>query len=218
MKILHTTDLHFNKRWYSWIEKNQEKVDVICITGDFFNTASDFIVQFSLFEQAYWIKEWFKKIYKPILICSGNHDIVEKSIASENHLPNKNIKEYDEGYLLKNIKNPNVYNDGSIVSLNGIIFGCIPYNCDSFDDYKKCNIILHHLPPKNTLTSMGEKEDLGSEEIKAAIISGKIKPQYILSGHIHDPKEKMITFLEIKISNPGFIRGQKKPCNIILSL
>ncbi len=35
MRILHISDLHFNKTWFEWIEKQQDKYDVFCITGDF---------------------------------------------------------------------------------------------------------------------------------------------------------------------------------------
>ena len=35
MKILHITDLHFNTTWFDWINKEQDKYDVFCITGDF---------------------------------------------------------------------------------------------------------------------------------------------------------------------------------------
>ena len=41
MKILHTTDLHFNKQWFKWIEAQQNKYDIFCITGDFLDDSKD---------------------------------------------------------------------------------------------------------------------------------------------------------------------------------
>ena len=41
MKILHTTDLHFNKKWFNWIEKQQNGYDILCITGDFLESSKD---------------------------------------------------------------------------------------------------------------------------------------------------------------------------------
>jgi len=41
MKILHVTDLHFNKKWFEWILEVQDDYDVVCITGDFLDSDKD---------------------------------------------------------------------------------------------------------------------------------------------------------------------------------
>lgn len=69
MKILHTTDLHFNKNWFEWIANQQNNFDVFCITGDFLDDFKE--------EQIDWLTNWMKNFKKPLFICSGNHDIEE---------------------------------------------------------------------------------------------------------------------------------------------
>lgn len=54
MKILHTTDLHFNTHWFEWIANQQKSYDIFCITGDFLEDNKDE----TLLEQIEWI---FKK-------------------------------------------------------------------------------------------------------------------------------------------------------------
>ena len=73
MKILHTTDLHFTKHWFTWIALQQNNYDVFCITGDFLESSKDE----TLLEQIEWISSWMKSFKKPLFVCSGNHDIEE---------------------------------------------------------------------------------------------------------------------------------------------
>ena len=62
MRILHTTDFHFKKGWFSWIEEQQSNFDVFCITGDFLESSHEETLQ----EQIEWISSWMKKFYKPL--------------------------------------------------------------------------------------------------------------------------------------------------------
>ena len=62
MKILHTTDLHFNKYWFKWIADQQENFDIFCITGDFLESRKDE----TLLEQIDWVSSWMREFKKPI--------------------------------------------------------------------------------------------------------------------------------------------------------
>lgn len=73
MKIIHTTDLHFNVDWFNWISPQQVNFDVLCITGDFLDDSKDT----TMIEQIEWITKWMKYFNKPLFVCSGNHDIEE---------------------------------------------------------------------------------------------------------------------------------------------
>jgi len=66
MNIFHTTDLHFNKNWFQWIEKEQDKYDVFCISGDFLCSSKDETVQ----EQILWVSAWIVNFKKPLIVCS----------------------------------------------------------------------------------------------------------------------------------------------------
>ena len=132
MKILHTTDLHFTKHWFTWIALQQNNYDVFCITGDFLESSKDE----TLLEQIEWISSWMKSFKKPLFVCSGNHD----------------IEELENEDWLNQI--PNVYSDNSIKTINGIKFGCIPYIAPDFFEFDECDILLYHLPPAQSKTAI----------------------------------------------------------------
>ena len=35
MKIIHATDLHYNKSWFKFIKNLESNFDIVCIIGDF---------------------------------------------------------------------------------------------------------------------------------------------------------------------------------------
>lgn len=51
----------------------QQSVDVICISGNFFDDSIN--AALSLSEQATWYRQFLMTLPVPIYICSGNHDI-----------------------------------------------------------------------------------------------------------------------------------------------
>ena len=69
MKILHTSDLHFNKKMYEKIYKTQKNYDLIIISGDLIESSRDDIEK-----QVEWLIDWSNSIFTPLLISSGNHD------------------------------------------------------------------------------------------------------------------------------------------------
>ena len=40
MRLLHATDLHYNKHWFDWIVTQQENFEIFCLSGDFLEPAS----------------------------------------------------------------------------------------------------------------------------------------------------------------------------------
>src|SRR5574344_2240984 len=160
MKILHTTDLHFNKQWFKWIEAQQNKYDIFCITGDFLDDSKDE----TLLEQIEWITIWMKLFKKPLFVCSGNHDIEELE---------------NEDWLYKI---PNVYSDNSIKTINGIKFGCIPYIAPDFIEFDDCDIILYHLPPAKSKTAIHNTTNAawGDKEIARLLQKSLLNPNVLL--------------------------------------
>ncbi len=157
MKILHTTDLHFNKNWFTWIASQQNNYDVFCITGDFLESSKDE----TLLEQIEWITNWMKSFQKPLFVCSGNHDIEE--LENENWLN----------------QIPNVYSDNSIKTINGIKFGCISYIAPDFFEFDKCDILLYHLPPAQSKTAIHSETnaDWGDKEVARLLQKKILKPK-----------------------------------------
>ena len=68
MKLLHTTDLHFNKQWFEWIESQENYFDIFCISGDLLESRKEETLQ----EQIAWITSWVRGFSKPLFICIGS--------------------------------------------------------------------------------------------------------------------------------------------------
>ena len=183
MKILHTTDLHFNKHWFKWISSQEENYDVICITGDFLDDRKEE----TLLEQITWVSNWLKSFKKPIFVCSGNHD----------------IEELENQYWLNKI--PNVYADESIKIINGVKFGCISYIAVDFYKYDECDVILYHTPPSHTKTSIHEttKVDWGDKEFSKLLKKNILIPKIVLCGHLHYPVATIDKINNTTIYNTG---------------
>jgi len=189
LKILHTSDLHFNKRHFEWIVSQQENYDLFCITGDFLDELQDDVQ-----EQIIWVRSWIKAFVKPLFVCTGNHDVSIE--GNENWLNEINTKNY--------------YCDGMRKSIEGTLFLSAPYeNYDGFDD---CDVLLNHLPPAKTKTALTKDgEDWGDRELYRALKNGLIKPKIILSGHIHSPQKQVDSLFGTTVYNPGLTTNKDIP-------
>ena len=198
MRILHTTDLHFNKKWFKWIEEQQSNFDIFCITGDFLESSKDE----SLLEQIDWISKWMRSFKKSLFVCSGNHDIEE--LENEDWLN----------------KIPNIYSDNTIKNINGINFGCIPYIASDFLDFNKCDVILNHLPPSNTKTSIHKKDnsDWGDKELSKLLKKSILKPKVLLCGHLHHPNNQQDTINDTIVYNCGSNKNLDIPNHSIIDI
>lgn len=198
MKILHTTDLHFNKHWFLWIANQQDNYDVFCITGDFLEDSKEE----TLLEQIDWITHWMKNFKKPLFVCSGNHDIEE--LENEDWLN----------------KIPNVYIDNTIKTINGIKFGCIPYIAPEFLDFDECEVILYHLPPAKTKTATHNETfaDWGDMEFFRNIKNGVLSPKIILCGHMHHPIDTIDKINNTIIYNTGVDKKKDIPNHFCIEI
>lgn len=198
MKILHTTDLHFTKHWFTWIASQQNNYDVFCITGDFLESSKDE----SLLEQIEWITNWMKSFQKPLFVCSGNHD----------------IEELENEDWLNQI--PNVYSDNSIKTINGIKFGCIPYIAPDFFEFDECDILLYHLPPAQSKTAIHDETnaDWGDKEIARLLQKKILKPKVLLCGHMHYPLDKIDKIGNTTVYNTGVDKNNEIPNHHIIKI
>jgi len=198
MKILHTTDLHFNKNWFEWIIEQQSNYDVFCITGDFLEDLKDE----TLLEQIGWITQWMIKFKKPLFICSGNHD----------------IEELDNEDWFNKVSN--VYSDNSIKMIDGIKFGCIPYIAPEFYEYDECDVILYHLPPAKTKTAIHNEtnEDWGDKELYRNIKNGILSPKILLCGHMHYPIVTVEKMNNTTIYNTGVNKKSDIPNHFCIEI
>lgn len=172
LKLFHASDLHFNAGYFDYILAFQDKFDIFCFSGDF------------LYKESVQEKEqtalWLKSFKKPVFVCSGNHDMPPS--------------------WLNSIKG--IYSDGTTKTINGVKFSCAPYLCDDLLEFVECDILLSHVPPAKTNTSISKKgKDHENNLLKAKII---------LCGHIHEPKSHMDILNGVKIYNSAS-SGEKEP-------
>ncbi|SFV64871.1 Bll0856 protein [hydrothermal vent metagenome] len=179
MNIWITTDLHFKKSQFEFLVENQDKYDILTINGDLLNQRIDFE------KQTKWINSLFRKIKKPVFICSGNHDL-------------------DAEMEFNWLYGDNLILDNKIKTINGIKFGVVPFMGADFSKFYDCDILLYHIPPKNTKTAtLKTGMDLGCDEVYQALKHKIIKPKYLLCGHLHTTLSKEDTINQTKIINPN---------------
>lgn len=197
MKILHTTDLHFNEEWFSYIKYVEPQYDVICITGDLL----DGLNPKGLDLQIEITAKFLKSLTKPTFVCSGNHD----------------IRAVWDKIWLDEIEG--IYSDNSIEEIDKVKFGCAPYHKPNYEMFKECDILLSHLPPARTPTAIGPNgDDYGSRKLYYVIGKGIISPKFILSGHIHNPMQTGYKLKDTVIYNPGCDKDSKRPRMITIKI
>ena len=191
MKILHVSDLHYNKSHFEWVAREQDDYDVICMTGDFLDEQLG-----DEEEQVEWVVNWIKSIKTPLFVCSGNHDVNIEN--SENWLNEIEKKDY--------------YCDGTRVEIMGVKIACAPYeNYEGFDDFD-CDVLLNHLPPSQTKTAVTQNgEDWGDRQLYRALKYQLIRPKIVLSGHVHNPQSRIDELYGVQIYNPALEIVSTKP-------
>jgi len=191
MKILHTSDLHFNTQWFEWIAKQQDSYDVFVISGDFLESSKET----ALLEQIAWVSAWIKAFQKPLFICSGNHD----------------IEEFDNEEWLNAIDTSNYYADNSKKTIDGVRFGCYPYiGAEGYYDFDDVDVLITHVPPSNTDTAIDNDSgtDWGDRELHDALKRKVIKPKVILCGHQHNPIGAKCVLENTEIYNAAYGAGE----------
>jgi len=193
LKILHTTDLHFNKEWFQWIESQQDNFDIFCISGDLLEERKEE----TLLEQISYITQWIKGFKKPLFICSGNHD----------------IDEFENEDWFSKIDSDNYYCDNTKGTISDIKIGCCSYLDSNYLDFYDCDVLVTHLPPAKTDTSIHfkTKEDWGDSDLTRVIKNKLISPKIILSGHMHHPLKTTAKILNTTIYNCGVDKTKKIP-------
>ncbi len=198
MKVLHATDLHYNRQACSWLLENQEIGDVLCLTGDFLDTRQNATA--SLADQVAFFSHWFQLFSVPLLVCSGNHDIL-----------------FEQGKWLKTEKLKGSYGDFSKPVIKGVHFGCVPFN-ENLDDFVDCQVLLHHEPPSGSKTALQNGVDFGSSALQSALKTQTLSARYILCGHVHNPAKRAVRKGRCTIVNAGGIHSDSQPSYALVDL
>ncbi len=182
MKILAAGDLHLDKKKFHNLLEMLPGCDVLCLTGDYLDDRLGHRT-----EQIEWVCRWISRINRPIVMCSGNHD----------------IDDFAESEWIDNLACSSVITDNHFWRHAGVTFGAIPYIGAQYEKHKDCHVLVTHLPPSNTETSRQDGTDFGDDELYFAIISHKITPKYVLCGHVENPDQKTDELENVKIINVG---------------
>ena len=213
MKVEHLTDLHFNRSLCEWFQKHSCG-DIICISGDLIDDSHHCV--FSPKQQIVWYRDWLQHFTQPVFICSGNHDVEEDESTtfdeSWSDLDFMADDEFDDFPLdlpsprknwIRELAGNGIFVDGSITDYMGLKIGCVGYEDRELARFYQCDILLHHLPPSQTPTSVRNGEDWGCKNLRSAIELGEIHPKLVLCGHVHRPQKNDCTIRNTRILNPG---------------
>ncbi len=182
MKILVAGDLHFDKKKFHNLLTMLPDCDVLCLTGDYLDDRLGHRE-----EQVEWVCRWISRINIPIVMCSGNHDLDDLA----------------ESQWIDNLACSSVITDNHLWRHAGITFGAVPYIGAQYEKYKNCDVLVTHLPPSHTGTSIENGADFGDDELYFSIICHKIAPKYVLCGHVEHPDQETDEIENVKIINVG---------------
>jgi len=169
MKLLHCSDLHGRREWYTWLGVESVKCDLVCISGDLLDLGC---ADRPPAAQAAVVEPLLRAIRAPLAICSGNHD--------SDGLPG-----WEDAEWLQSLRRKNVWVDGDVFWWQDFRVRCVAYH----DPLPHCgeDIWLIHLPPEGVKTSTThDNRSWGSGEFTEMCASDQ-GPAIALSGHVHSP-------------------------------
>jgi Icc-related predicted phosphoesterase len=181
VKLLLTADLHYRIDWFRWLIEQAPRYDLVCIAGDLLNM---FAIE-STKEQAREVGRLIRELADivPVAVCSGNHDNAGRLFSHDR------ASVYE--WFIQLGAHSKTTTDGSSQKLEKLIVTTIPYHCSKEQESiwldrgstirrqtGKPWIVLHHVPPKTTLSA-------SSEESEAAELLAAYRPDYFVSDHDH---------------------------------
>lgn len=181
LRVLHCSDLHFQKRWFDWIRQQYHLYQAVVISGDLIGRAEGA----SMHEQVKWVTQWIANFPgKRLILCSGNHDERPDDVppALQNWLGDLNY--------------PHVTTDRQNVQIEDWNFECVPWD-EMPQRGGPRQIAVCHCPPEGAKTAIVEPEsvDFGDFELgdwlrqpQGHASAAFPPPAIVLSGHIHRPR------------------------------
>jgi len=190
MKLLAFVDLHNSHKALRKIKKQSKKADIILCAGDL-----------TIFENNL-DKLLFKlnKLKKPVLIIPGNHESNADLKALTKMFDN--ITDIHEKSFIKNNHLFLGYGGGGFTMVDKH-FNKIAKKFEKKikkHDSKKI-ILVTHAPPYKTKIDKIMDEHCGNKSIKNFVV--KVKPDLVISGHLHENAGKEEKTGKTKIINPG---------------
>ena len=207
MRILHVSDLHLRLDWFAWVTAQAHQYDAIAISGDLLNQFDKTPSQVETWSSL--LKAFPCSVARPLLICSGNHDV----------LPDiRNAKRLLSSAWLRDLSRPGLVVDEETWAGTPRI-GVVPWCGRPQAPWtwpESAEIVVVHAPPAGTSLAVAPNSarDDGDPEVTDAI--REYQPRLVLSGHVHEP-QKWHTFLGRTLClNPGCDPTAKLPQHIVI--
>ena len=185
MKLLVTSDLHYNLQQYDWLLQTGEFYDYVVIVGDLLNIAGFLEHELQITVVSEYLVSLSQKT--KVVVCSGNHDGEVKNSAGE----------FTAAWL-RSLHSDTLTVDGQCTEDEGTLFSICPWwdgphsrgemvaMLERHSQLKRERWIwLHHAPPDACRVSWTGKRHGGDSFLNGLI--EKYEPTIVLSGHIHTP-------------------------------
>lgn len=212
VRVLVVSDLHFNKEWFDWVQKQAalHLHDGIIIAGDLIGP----VWNCSAKDQVAWLTRWIKTFPgKRLVLCSGNHDQRPDDVPPA-------LQNWMEA-----LDYPHVTTDRQNVDIRGWGFECVPWNAMPLRGGLK-QIAVCHCPPEGAKTAINDPEcvDFGDFELGEWLRRplgrhGYPQPPYaVLSGHTHRRRRWWDRVGKTWSLNTGVGASVSVPNHIVLTL
>lgn len=191
MKLLVFVDMHGSHKALEKIKKQAKKADMIVCAGDI-----------SIFENNLDILlSELNKLNKPVLIIPGNHeddkDLKELTKMFDNITDIHKKTFIKENYLFLG------YGESGFSMVDKEFIKTSKKFEKEIKKFPKDNkiILVTHAPPYKTKIDKIMDEYCGNKSIKNFIL--KVKPDLVISGHLHENAGKEDKIGKTKLINPG---------------
>lgn len=190
MKILAFVDMHGSSKAFKKVKEKAKKADIIVCAGDI-----------SIFENGLdKLLEKLAKLKKKILIIPGNHEgYLDLRLLS---------KRFDN--IIEIHEKSHIEGEYLFLGYGGGGFSMVDKHFNKiakrFEKKIKKNkgkkvILITHAPPYKTEIDKIMDEPCGNKTIKNFVL--KVKPDLVVSGHLHETAGKEDKIGKIKLINPG---------------
>jgi Icc-related predicted phosphoesterase len=214
MRLLHVSDFHCHRPWFSWLATHAGECDACCLTGDLLDLFLDSRPRkrITLSHQSRWVRDWLEAwTGPPLYVCSGNHDAWLPAEGGDDPLARL-------GFLrLAAAANARIKIDGTDEVFGGHRFVCCPWGrVPTLAETPDPVVLLSHTPPDGTQVAAGGMGSGAAEMDLADAVRRLPAGSLVLSGHVHHP-DRWHDRLGVAVCfNPGVDESAEVPCHIVI--
>ncbi len=183
MKLLVTSDLHYNLPQFDWLERVAPRYDALVLGGDLLNIAGylDLDLQITV------ISEYIRKLSESalVMVCSGNHDGEARDASGE-----------FESRWLRSLGSGRILVDGDMYRSQSGLFTICPWWDGELSRERMVAMLeeharqvqdrwiwIHHAPPDGCRVSWTGRRHSGDAFLNSLI--ERFSPTLVVSGHVH---------------------------------